>query len=347
MKSDKITAATTDAKFVARDTEIYKVEEAYADYERTIDSDCNQDLYYSLGYHSVKVCGDKIGHDPYVLIAMCSAVKPDFKLKDKEIQDLLNKLQQPRRQYTIKKTYKPAYPDDCDKPADKLAPDRLDITIELVNYGLNKVIDSVLNREQLAAYAGYIRSLGGRLDLFPDAPSIKECKDKPKYIDYKIPQETLNKYPALKKEMEIIQPLLGYPYVWSGSNPQTSFDCSGLISYMLDQLGYKFRNNINGKERRLPVSGKTIAGIKYDGLYEKCQPIKKGDEQPGDLVFFTKTYVTSDRTNDLSHIGVYCGNNMFVACQGDIIGVDFRKLDDPESDYNWADYLYGFGRIVK
>ena len=113
---------------------------------------------------------------------------------------------------------------------------------------------------------------------------------------------------------------IGFPYVWGGSTPVTSFDCSGFICWSYTNSGVY----------NLP---RTTA----QGIYEQCKKIRRSEAKPGDLIFFTGTYATSDA---VTHLGIYCGGNTMLHC-GDPIG--YASI---QSDY-WSSHFYGFGRLIK
>lgn len=342
-----ITAATPDAEFIADDSEMIRAEMLYQAYEDQLAKQlANIELDYP-GYHKYHYDIEPIGHNPYVLIAILSAIKPTFRVDDPEIQNVFTELRRPRRQYTltINKLVAAKYaPDLANVDIDAIETKYLDLYVKFTNYELYCVVDSILTRQQLCAYAGYIRNNGGRPDLFP--------ADRYPHTVSIVPPETYHvsdklrvKYPVLDAELAVAEQYIGYPYVWSGHNPNTSFDCSGYISYVLDQIGLKYRNVIDGKSVHLPVAGSARNGTYYEGLYDKCAPISSGEQQPGDLVFFTGTFDASYRSVNLSHVGIYVGNNMFLACSAPL-GVRYQSYDDlDEKSRPWRDLLHGYGRI--
>ena len=172
----------------------------------------------------------------------------------------------------------------------------------------------VLTEEQLSAYSLYMRTLGNRPDLFgqaqyPNASTIKQ----PTYYD--IPPEALkdDKFAAM---MDEATKYIGYPYVWGGSSPSTSFDCSGYISWVLNHSGWNV--------------GRQTA----QGLYNFCTPVSAAQVKPGDLVFFKGTYDTPG----VSHCGIYVGNSIMLHC-GDPIS--YTNLN---SKY-WQEHFYSYGRL--
>ncbi|MDO4271684.1 MAG: NlpC/P60 family protein [Candidatus Saccharibacteria bacterium] len=349
MTPNKITAATVDARFLAGDEEMLVVEDNYLAFEN--------DYAYRLAnietdfprYHAYHYNIDEIGHDPYVLMAICSAVKPDFTRDDPEIIEVVNQLKRPRRNYTltIDKQVASDYAEQF-AGVDVEVIDRqyVDLYVKFVNFGMHCTIDSILTHDQIAAYAGYMRSHGCRPDLFP-IDKYPHASGLVKAIDYNFTPELLAQYPLFASELAIARPLLGYPYVWGGSDLETSFDCSGFICYVLDQIGYRYRNVIDGVERRLPVAGSTIRGMFHDGLYEKCQIMNNIDKaQPGDLVFFGGTFDASYRSRNLSHVGIYCGDDIFLDCEVKS-GIGFHRFGDANGrGGTWRELIACFGRCL-
>lgn len=135
------------------------------------------------------------------------------------------------------------------------------------------------------------------------------------YFDYDIPPEALadEQFAAMIAEAE---KYLGYPYVWGGANPSTSFDCSGFVSWVVNHTGWNF--------------GRLTA----DGLLGVCTPVSSANARPGDLIFFQGTYNTSGA----SHVGIYVGNGMMIHC-GDPIS--YANIN---TSY-WQSHFYTFGRL--
>ena len=187
-------------------------------------------------------------------------------------------------------------------------------TVTLEVKDLKRVPSSMLSRSQLAEYASYMSILGGAEELFPDSEYQKYIDME--YTDYDVPDEYLEDetFAAILAEAERY---LGFPYVWGGSYPDTSFDCSGFVWNALCAAGFELE--------------RTDA----QGLYELCEEVDESELQPGDLVFFTETYET-DLT--VTHVGIYVGDNMMLHA-GD--PVQYTSL---EGDY-WQTHLYAYGRI--
>lgn len=135
------------------------------------------------------------------------------------------------------------------------------------------------------------------------------------YLHYDVPPEALadEQFAAMLAEAE---KYLGYPYVWGGASPSTSFDCSGFVSWVVNHTGWNF--------------GRLTA----DGLLGVCTPVTSANTKPGDLIFFQGTYNTSGA----SHVGIYVGNGMMIHC-GDPIS--YANIN---TSY-WQSHFYTFGRL--
>ena len=118
--------------------------------------------------------------------------------------------------------------------------------------------------------------------------------------------------------MEEAAKYLGFPYVWGGSNPSTSFDCSGFVCWVFTNSGV----------HNLP---RTTA----QGIYDQCTPVPASDAKAGDIIFFTGTY---NSAGAVSHVGIYCGNGTMIHC-GDPIS--YASINSPY----WQSHFYAFGRI--
>ena len=185
-------------------------------------------------------------------------------------------------------------------------------TVTLENFDLSHVPVYVMGEDQLSRYAIYMATLGNRPDLFPDSPYVnKYITGKPG--DYEVPGEYLDDetFAAMLAEA---QKYIGYPYVWGGSSPATSFDCSGYVSWVINHSGWN------------------VGRLGAQGLYNICTPTSS--PKPGDLVFFKGTYDTPG----VSHCGIYVGDGKMLHC-GDPIG--YANLN---TSY-WQSHFYAYGRL--
>ena len=266
---------------------------------------------------------DAIEHDPYVLISMITALHQGEWTLD-EVQGTLQMLFD--RQYILTEdvVVETRYRTETDTWTDadgnthtdtyQVPYDYYICTVTLENFNLSHVPVYIMSEEQLGMYATYMATLGNRPDLFPGSGYIGKYVDG-SYTDYDIPPEALDDevFAAIIKEAE---KYLGYPYVWGGSSPSTSFDCSGFVSWVINHSGWD------------------VGRLGAQGLCNICTPVSSANVKPGDLVFFTGTYDTPG----VSHVGIYVGNNMMIHC-GDPIS--YANLN---SNY-WQSHFYRYGRL--
>ena len=189
-------------------------------------------------------------------------------------------------------------------------------TVELENFNLSHVPVYIMSEEQLSMYATFMSTLGNRPDLYPDSFYV-DAYVNTEYEDYEIPASALSD-PQFAAMMEEAEKYLGYPYVWGGSNPNTSFDCSGYVSWVVNNCGV----------------GWNLGRLGADSLRHTCSYVSPTNAKPGDLIFFEGTYDTTGA----SHVGIYVGNNMMIHC-GDPI-----QYADITSSY-WQQHFLSFGRL--
>ena len=297
-----------EAQYCAMEAELQR----YLDtYESTHDYD---EYHFDL---------DTIEHDPYVLISIITALHQGEWTLD-EVQGTLQMLFD--RQYILTEdvVVETRYRTETDTWTDadgnahtdtyQVPYDYYICTVTLENFNLSHVPVYIMSEEQLGMYATYMATLGNRPDLFPGSGYIGKYVEG-SYTDYDIPPEVLDDevFAAIIKEAE---KYLGYPYVWGGSSPSTSFDCSGFVSWVINHSGWD------------------VGRLGAQGLCNICTPVPSANVKPGDLVFFTGTYDTPG----VSHVGIYVGNNMMIHC-GDPIS--YANLN---SNY-WQSHFYRYGRL--
>ena len=297
-----------EAQYCAMEAELQR----YLDtYESTHDYD---EYHFDL---------DTIEHDPYVLISMITALHQGEWTLD-EVQGTLQMLFD--RQYILTEdvVVETRYRTETDTWTDadgnthtdtyQVPYDYYICTVTLENFNLSHVPVYIMSEEQLGMYATYMATLGNRPDLFPGSGYIGMYVEG-SYTDYDIPPEALDDevFAAIIKEAE---KYLGYPYIWGGSSPSTSFDCSGFVSWVINHSGWD------------------VGRLGAQGLCNICTPVSSANVKPGDLVFFTGTYDTPG----VSHVGIYVGNNMMIHC-GDPIS--YANLN---SNY-WQSHFYRYGRL--
>ena len=297
-----------EAQYCAMEAELQR----YLDtYESTHDYD---EYHFDL---------DTIEHDPYVLISIITALHQGEWTLD-EVHGTLQMLFD--RQYILTEdvVVETRYRTETDTWTDadgnthtdtyQVPYDYYICTVTLENFNLSHVPVYIMSEEQFGMYATYMATLGNRPDLFPGSGYIGKYVEG-SYTDYDISPEALDDevFAAIIKEAE---KYLGYPYVWGGSSPSTSFDCSGFVSWVINHSGWD------------------VGRLGAQGLCNICTPVSSANVKPGDLVFFTGTYDTPG----VSHVGIYVGNNMMIHC-GDPIS--YANLN---SSY-WQSHFYRYGRL--
>ena len=259
---------------------------------------------------------DTIEHDPYVLISMISALHEGAWTVD-EVQGTLQSLFD--RQYiltedvVVEVRYRTETRTDSEgNDYDVEVPYNYYICyVTLENFNLSHVPVYMMSEEQLSRYALYMATLGNRPDLFPQSGYVPKYTNPPPKHD--VPEAYLadETFAAILVEAE---KYVGFPYVWGGSNPNTSFDCSGFVSYVYNQCGWDFGR------------------LGAQGLYNIST--RTNNPKPGDLVFFTGTYDTPG----VSHVGIYVGDGWMLDC-GDPI--HYSNLN---TNY-WQSHFYAYGKL--
>jgi len=315
------------SSYLSEDSDLLAAEEAYLAMEEELQTylDTYQDTHDYDEYHFEL---DDIGHDPYVLLSILSVLH-DGTFTIDEVQDDLEMLFDKQYILTETVTTETRYRRETYSWIDEDGNIHTDTyrvpytysicNVKLENYNLSHVPADTMDEETLSLYATYMATLGNREDLFADSDYVSlYITDPPE--DYEIPSHYLSdeRFAALIEEAE---KYLGYPYVWGGSSPETSFDCSGFVSWVLTNSG-------------LCSTGRLTA----QGLYNISTPVSAAIVQPGDLVFFVGTYDTAE----ISHVGFYVGENedgdpMFLHC-GDPI--QYSKLNTN----CWQQHFYAYAR---
>lgn len=319
---DGVGSGIAASTYPSQDADMLGAEAQYCAMEAELQ--CYLDTYESThDYDEYHFDLDTIEHDPYVLISMITALHQGEWTLD-EVQGTLQMLFD--RQYILTEDVvaETRYRTETDTWTDadgnthtdtyQVPYDYYICTVTLENFNLSHVPVYIMSEEQLGMYATYMATLGNRPDLFPGSGYIGKYVEG-SYTDYDIPPEALDdeEFAAIIKEAE---KYLGYPYVWGGSSPSTSFDCSGFVSWVINHSGWD------------------VGRLGAQGLCNICTPVSSANVKPGDLVFFTGTYDTPG----VSHVGIYVGNNMMIHC-GDPIS--YANLN---SNY-WQSHFYRYGRL--
>ena len=319
---DGVGSGIAASTYPSQDTDMLGAEAQYCEMEAELQRylDTYENTHDYDEYHFDL---DTIEHDPYVLISIITALHQGEWTLD-EVQGTLQMLFD--RQYILTEdvVVETRYRTETDTWTDadgnthtdtyQVPYDYYICTVTLENFNLSHVPVYIMSEEQLGMYATYMATLGNRPDLFPGSGYIGKYVEG-SYTDYDIPPEALDDevFAAIIKEAE---KYLGYPYVWGGSSPSTSFDCSGFVSWVINHSGWD------------------VGRLGAQGLCNICTPVSSANVKPGDLVFFTGTYDTPG----VSHVGIYVGNNMMIHC-GDPIS--YANLN---SNY-WQSHFYRYGRL--
>lgn len=300
-----ITSATLGT-YPAEEDDIRAAERAYSNMERELQRELDRYEQYHPGYDEYHVDQDEIWHDPYALIAIISA---RFGGEEWTIDtaypvlELYFDLQYDLEEEIVRRT---RYDEDGNPYTYTIC------NVTLTNKNLSHQPVYSMSREQLGMYALYMSTLGNMPDLFSGA----HCSQLRDPVIHEVPQAYLDADPNFALLITEANKYVGYPYVWGGDSPETSFDCSGFLSYVFTTTGVRNTGRLGAT-----------------GLYGVCEPIDPEDARPGDMVFFEGTM--GDDVGGITHCGLYVGDGWFIHC-GNPIG--YAELDD------WRSNFYGFGR---
>lgn len=307
--------------YPAKDSDMLGAEDAYAEMEADLQYEL--DHYESLhsGYDEYHYDLNEIKHDPYVLVSILTAYHQGEWTLD-EVQGTLAMLFEKQYILTERVEVETRYRTETDTWTDEEGNSHTDTYevpydyyichVTLENFDLSHVPVYIMSEEQLSLYAVYMSTLGNRPDLFAGHPNAAGRED---YLDYDVPPEALEDetFAAMLAEAE---KYLGFPYVWGGSSPSTSFDCSGFVSWVINHSGWD------------------VGRLGAQGLCDICTPVSAANARPGDLIFFKGTYDTPG----VSHCGIYVGNSMMIHCGSPI---SYANIN---SSY-WQSHFYTFGRL--
>ena len=317
--------------FTAEDEDIIGADNDYKALEAALRSKINNIERTHSGYDEYRYDLDEINHNPYELAAYLTVIFEDYTRS--EVQGTLQSLFDQQYELTLTEeveirtrtetrtdtytwtdpetgeTYEEEYEYEVEVEYEYYI-----LNVKLENKGLNRVIGSSgMSEDEMERYAVLLQTNGNRPDIFGD--DIYAVTGE--YTDYDIPGEALTdtRFANMIREAE---KYLGYPYVWGGSRPSTSFDCSGFVSWVINNCG----------------NGWSVGRLTANGLMGVCDIIPRSSAKPGDLIFFQGTYDTSGA----SHVGIYVGDGMMIHCGNPI---SYASI---ESSY-WQSHFYCFGRI--
>ena len=306
MMASSIGSVVSGSTYPSKDEALLGAEDAYAAMEAELQSYLdNYERTHSYDEYHFDL--DEIKHDPYVLMSLLTAYyQKEWTLSD--VEGLLDTLFDRQYILTEEVEVETRY-DSEDDPYDYYI-----CYVTLENFDLSHLPVYFLSEEQLSLYAMYMQTLGNRPDLFPQS-EYPNASGREEYLDYDVPPEALEDetFAAMLAEAE---KYLGMPYVWGGSSPATSFDCSGFISWVLNHSGWN------------------VGRMTANGLFNYCTPVSSTNAKPGDLIFFQGTYDMAGA----SHVGLYVGGGMMIHC-GDPIS--YANIN---TSY-WQSHYLTFGRL--
>lgn len=319
--------------FTANDEDIIGANNDYKALEATLQRKIDNIESSYPGYDEYNYYLDEIGHDPYQLAAYLTVLFEDYTRS--EVQATLYTLFELQYELKLEEKVEIRYRTETrtgtrthtDRETGEVTEEDYEYEVEvpyeyyilnvtLTNKNLGHVITESggMNEDQAERYAILLRTKGNKAYLFADDPYVSTSNE---YLKYDIPGEALTdaRFANMIREAE---KYLGYPYVWGGSSPSTSFDCSGFVSYVINHCG----------------NGWNVGRMTANGLMDHCAIIRPSEAKPGDLIFFQGTYNASGA----SHVGIYVGNGMMIHCGNPI---SYASIN---TSY-WQQHFYCYGRI--
>ena len=321
--------------YPATEDDVRAAERAYAAKERELQDEMDRYEQYHPGYDEYHVDADEIWHDPYVLIAIISAyydgqewtLDSAYPVIEKyfDLQYVVTQTVSTETRYRTEtrtgtrivtdpvtgQQHTETYTYDVQVP---YAYSICNVRLENKNLSHLPVIS--MSHHTMGMYALYMASHGNMEGIFSGNPYAVPLRDP---MLYDIPQETLDADPSFATLMEEATKYIGYPYVWGGASPETSFDCSGFVSYVFTTSGVYNTGRLGAK-----------------GLHSLCRNVPDDQAQPGDIEFFEGTMGAD--VAGITHCGIYVGNGMMLHC-GNPIG--YADL----SDAYWQTHFHSFGRV--
>ena len=306
--------------YTAEDEAIREVEADYKELESGLreeiaDIETDYPDYDEYQYHL-----DEIGHDPFALASYLTAKLYDYTRQ--EAQAELRALFEKQYTLTLREEIQTRYrtetttdPDTGETTTEQVPYDYYILHVTLTNKNIETLAGELLTPEQKEMFDIYMETKGNKPDVFGENYATQPGGGQ--YTDYEIPPEALSdeRFAAMIAEAE---KYLGYPYVWGGSSPSTSFDCSGFVCWVINHSG-------------AGSIGRTTA----QGIFNYTTPIAPGEAKPGDIIFFTGTY---DSGSAVSHVGIYVGNGMMIHCGNPI---SYASVNTPY----WQSHFYSYGRL--
>ncbi len=304
--------------YPSKDADIKGAENTYCALENALDDQINSMEQTHPGYDEYRYQVDEITHNPFQLTSLLSAKHGNYTITSVTgyLEDILNLQYELSVTEEVEIRTRTVYDSETGEESEEEYEYYI-LNIVLKNRGLDFVAGVYLTAEQKELYDAYNTTLGNRKELFDESMITANPGGGAGGVDYEIPPEALadTQFARMIGEAE---KYLGYPYVWSGSSPSTSFDCSGFVSWVINHSG----------------NGWDVGRQTAEGLRHITTAVSPDEAKPGDLIFFEGTYNTSGA----SHVGIYVGDGMMIHC-GDPI-----QYSNINTDY-WQSHFYQFGRL--
>ena len=322
------------AAYPAGDEDLLAAERYYANLEKELQNELNHYASYHPGFDEYRIEADDIWHDPHALMALISAhangewtvddaygymdrlfekqyiLTEDIEEETRYRREWVTRYRRVEDEETVEVTWVP-YQVEEDVPYTYRI-----CNVTLDNFNLSHLPFYVLSREGVGRYAMYISVLGMREDLFRGNPYASTLREPG---EYDIPADVMEDE-TFRRLIEEAEKYIGYPYVWGGDSPETSFDCSGFISYVFAASGVR-----------------DVGRLGATSLYGRCTPIAPQEARPGDLIFFEGTISGEE---GITHVGLYVGGNHMLHCGSPIGYADL-------TDSYWQNHFYGYGRLYE
>ena len=321
--------------YPAEESDVLAAERAYCEMEKELEDELDHYEARHPGCDEYNVKAQEIWHDPYALCAIISAylggeewtIDSAYPVMERyfKLQYVLTEKITTETRYRTEQRVGQQLVTDPKTGAQRWESYTYEVEVpytyricdvKLENKNLSHQPVYSMSREKMGLYALYMSTLGNMPDLFAGKPHASQLKDP---LLYDVPEEYKQAAPQFGKLIEEAEKYLGFPYVWGGSSPDTSFDCSGFVSYVFTNSGVYNTGRLGAT-----------------GLYGICRKITADEARPGDLIFFEGTM--GEDVGGITHVGLYVGDNMMIHCGNPITYADLTRS-------YWQQHFYGFGRI--
>ncbi len=328
-----MTNVTIATSYTAKDQTIRDVENDYKDLETDLQTTLDNVERNHPGYDEYQYDLAQIGHNGHSLAALLTVMYEDYTREevqtmlqtvfDKQYKLTLTEVVEKRTRTETRTGHRTVHHADGTTSSEsytyevEVEYDYYILKVKLTNTQIADLVNSLgLTDDQIERYEILKETYGNKAGVFGEGDVYSEANPGD-YQDYDIPAEALTDQ-AFAKMINEAEKYLGYPYVWGGSSPSTSFDCSGFVSYVINNCG----------------NGWSVGRQTANGLLGKCTRVSASEAKPGDLIFFQGTYATSGA----SHVGIYVGDGMMIHCGNPI------QYASVNTNY-WKNHFLTYGRI--